>query len=121
MYYDGNGVRPVSSAFGRAGGISIGGLLTLGLLLAAMVVRGLYFFGAIGGSDTPSGKKAVKPESKTVSAPRGEIVKALMDFAAAQKIHKKRYGKYAQHPELLIGLGRVDRSTGLSISHILTY
>lgn len=117
MYYDGKSLRPAS----RAGRASISGLLALGLVLAAMVIGGLYFFGAIGGPDTRSAKNEVTPESKTASAPQGKIVKALIDFAAAQKIHKKRYGQYARHPELLVGLGRVDRTTGLSISHILTY
>ncbi|MDY6850701.1 MAG: DUF2950 family protein [Thermodesulfobacteriota bacterium] len=105
----------------RAGGVSTGGLLALGLLLAAVVVGGLYFFGAMGGPDTRPAKKEVTPESKTASAPQVKIIKALIDFAAAQKIHKTKYGKYARHPELLIGLGRVDRTTGLSISHVLTY
>ncbi len=92
------------------------------LIAMAGVLVVLYQFGALEkyGIDFFDGKGRNGPETASMGQ-EGKIVVALKNFADAQELHKNRYGTYALHPELLFGLGKVGRGTGLSISPKLTF
>ncbi len=92
------------------------------LIAAAGVLVVLYQIGAFEKYSTDFSDWKERNGPKTASSGKEEkIVKALKNFADAQKIHKNKYGTYALHPELLVGLGRVGQDTGLSISPKLIF